>query len=125
MSQSGGQRSGRILKTVRSHRAAAVRLPEPSREWECADVDDVLAEKVNLFSRRDIIKIVKRDSVRGYVWRTRPEAYAQVERVRAEEKLTPCGHAGVRNLGDGEFTCTTDACEETFGREAAEEVLGG
>ena len=36
-----------------------------------------------------------------------------------------CEATGVRNLGDGEFTCTDEDCSSRFGRETAREVLGG
>ena len=35
-----------------------------------------------------------------------------------------CPSRGVRNLGDGEYTCTDDDCDARFDRETAEEVLG-
>ena len=35
-----------------------------------------------------------------------------------------CEATGVRNLGDGEFTCTNDDCSTRFDRATAREVLG-
>lgn len=35
----------------------------------------------------------------------------------------PCGHSGVRNLGGGQYTCSFDGCEATFGRSATEEAI--
>ena len=43
--------------------------------------------------------------------------------LRGECPAADCDSRGVKNLGDGEFTCTNDDCPETFGRETAEEVL--
>jgi len=31
-----------------------------------------------------------------------------------------CGHSGIRNLGDDEYTCTTDACDVRVSREVVE-----
>jgi len=31
-----------------------------------------------------------------------------------------CGHSGIRNLGDGEYTCTTDDCDVRVSREVVE-----
>ena len=35
-----------------------------------------------------------------------------------------CPSGGVKNLGDGEYTCSNDDCSARFDRETAEEVLG-
>ena len=35
-----------------------------------------------------------------------------------------CEAAGIRNLGDGRYTCSRDACDSEFGRATAKEVLG-
>jgi len=32
----------------------------------------------------------------------------------------PCGHAGIRNLGDGEYSCSFDGCDRRFTREEVE-----
>jgi transposase-like protein len=34
-----------------------------------------------------------------------------------------CEATGIKNLGDGEFTCSNEDCPETFGRETALEVV--
>lgn len=36
----------------------------------------------------------------------------------------PCGHLGIKNLGDGWYSCSREECDAQFGREVAKEVLG-
>lgn len=37
---------------------------------------------------------------------------------------SPCEHRGIRNLGDGTYSCAVDDCNVTFGREQAADILG-
>ena len=43
--------------------------------------------------------------------------------LRGQCPAPDCDSRGVKNLGDGEFTCTNDDCDSRFDRETAEEVL--
>ena len=43
--------------------------------------------------------------------------------LRGECPAADCDSRGVKNLGDGEFTCTDADCPETFDRATAREVL--
>ena len=36
----------------------------------------------------------------------------------------PCGHRGIKHHHDGSFGCGADWCNETFGRDTVEGVLG-
>lgn len=123
MDEYGAQ--GEIHNTLRSYRVAAQQLPDPSETWSVADLPAELADRVQLFWKRGIVTLVERRrwDDGGNVWRTNARAFKYVDDLRGSS--TPCGHTGIQNLGDGEFTCTREACEETFGRAVAEEVLRG
>ena len=47
-----------------------------------------------------------------------------VDRPEARCPVDGCPSSGVKNLGDGRFTCSRGECDSEFGRETAEEVLG-
>ena len=42
----------------------------------------------------------------------------------ASRSCPDCDATGIKNLGDGRFTCSNDDCPSEFGRETAREVLG-
>ena len=45
--------------------------------------------------------------------------------LRGECPADDCDSRGVKNLGDGEYTCTDEDCSSRFSRETAREVLDG
>lgn len=124
------------FRILRCHRSASCELPPPDVEWvtdndmapDLHEVGDDLANVVRRFVEHGIIQPVgyadPQSSRRIYV--TNPKSFRWVEQnIRENTTWTPCGHTGVRNLGDGEFTCVRDHCDETFPRSVAEEVLNG
>jgi len=55
----------------------------------------------------------------NYPWRYRVARWAHhlaAEQVAHRDAPMPCGHAGIRNLRDGAYTCTLDRCELTYER---------
>lgn len=123
---SGTSRHGpgqEIFWTLRSYQAAAVALPHPDETWEAREVDDELTRQLKRFNARGIIEIAERSRPHRYKWQTKRSVWPVVQQFRDQGNWTPCGHKGIRNLGDGEFSCCNDNCEETFGRETAEEVV--
>lgn len=120
MSQQGP--SPDIYWTMQSYQAAAAQLPHPSEEWQVSDVKDELEAQIRRFAARAIIHAVETDSNGSNTWTTDEQVWGYVEDIRDAGNWTPCGHKGVRNLGDGEYTCCNDDCDETFGRGVAEEV---
>jgi hypothetical protein len=55
---------------------------------------------------------------RRWVWTTPTAIHDRaVDLARAQSSPCGCGHSGIRNLGDGEFTCTTDSCDIRVPRE--------
>lgn len=58
-------------------------------------------------------------------YKVKPEVHEYLHSRELNEKH-PCveeGHTGIRNLGDGEYTCTRDGCNERFDRETAKEIV--
>jgi len=58
---------------------------------------------------------------RARVWRVADAAHDYAAEIVAEtDSPCGCGHSGIRNLGDGEYTCTTDSCDVRVSREVVE-----
>ena len=112
------------INTLRVNKAAALRLPDPTDpRTQAALYERLSTSEFYQFRSADILEKRGRDDEDRRLWGVPP----RVDRWIAENvdtTTTPCGcSTGVRNLGDGEFTCTNDDCPETFDREAALEVL--
>jgi hypothetical protein len=62
-----------------------------------------------------------------HVWSTPPAVAEGILDVqRPEGHPHPCladGHRGIRNLGDGRYSCTNDDCDRRFGRDVAEAIV--
>ena len=88
-----------------------------------SDVPDEIATHVYKFSQAGIVYCVETRSVAGSasnVWQTDRHAWEYVNDVIGEtHNAGPCDHSGLRNLGDGEYTCTNDDCSVTCGRDVA------
>lgn len=122
MSQVGKPTTKGFYWLLRANAVAARALPDPSKVWVSHDVADELANAIQTFAANDIITRV------GYAgggsnarkYRTKPAAYAIAQEF--DPNTADCGHTGVKNLGNDEFTCSNDDCDARFGRETAREV---
>jgi len=108
---------------LRARRSVARKLPHPDHEWQVSEVPDEIASHVYKFHGAGIVHCVEKRNVAGTasnVWQTDRRAWEYVNDVISETTTAgPCEHGGIRNLGDGEFTCTNDECDVRFGRDVA------
>lgn len=59
------------------------------------------------------------DTSPSFRWVYRVERWAYetaTDQVANRDAPMPCGHSGIRNLGDGEYACAYDGCDKTFRR---------
>ena len=121
-------------KYLRSHRPVALALPDPdedvSFEALISEIGRSAAFRLQALEIIEKVRFVRDDSDydhEGHLWRTSPAAVRWIDRVIDEDVVTtPCGcSTGIKNLGDGEYTCTDEDCSSRFGRETAREVLDG
>lgn len=103
-------------------------LPDPSSEWLAADVDqgDLRLDKlqdiglIEVKGSRHVTQCGSHKVVN--VYKTKPKGYQAV--LKHLQDLDdhgftpcPCGHRGISNLGDGNYGCLNDDCDETYTRD--------
>ena len=121
---------------LRANRAAALSLRDAPEPFLFADVgfDRRMLAKfkaVGLISHADDTRVSNpHTDTRSKCW---PWSVADGVREWIDAHVSPrgecpregCEATGVRNLGDGRFTCTSEDCSSRFDEAAAREVLGG
>lgn len=123
MSSESAKGVGNKAGVLRYYQDAASQLPEPGKEWERSEVGKALQKAMRKFSFHDIIyrQTWGGDSA---MWETDAKCYEYVqEDLEAGDQRLPCNHRGLRNLGNGQFTCMKDHCSQTFDRETAERIF--
>lgn len=94
--------------------------PRPKRDLPEETQDIVIRGAIN-----QAILRVKKEYVNGqyrYRYELDPRIEALVRDHLESMNTLPCDHSGIRNLGDGEYSCTVDACDAVYERETVEEV---
>jgi hypothetical protein len=102
---------------------AALKLPPASDgAWLRADIG-IEQSALSAFHQAGAIEAVGSDGNRNR-WQTKQGVAEWVEDKIAGRTTTPCGcSTGIRTIEPGTYTCRNDDCDETFGRETAEEVV--
>jgi hypothetical protein len=118
------------VKIARKHARAIDDLPPNpfvtaalNTEYPQADLPHHLKQ---LFHRRGLLQRVDKVSPDGSSYVCLWTVSADIREVAAEHvahHCSPCGcgHSGIRNLGDGEYTCTTDSCDVRVSREVVDQ----
>jgi len=122
--------------TVRQHAAVIHQLPrgEFVTSERAGELDTFTFADLSLSTKRtlrcagilrDVGRVREHDDrltqTRGRVWVIEDAAHDYAAEVVAETNSPcGCGHSGIRNLGDGEYTCTTDSCDVRVSREVVE-----
>lgn len=115
-----GNRAG----VLRYYEEAANALPEPGEKWRRSEVPEPLQRAMRKFSFHGIIH---RQTWGGdsAAWTTDKACYQFTKNhLEPSDERFACGHRGMRKVGDDEFTCLNEHCDETFDRETAEAIFG-
>lgn len=56
-------------------------------------------------------------------WRVTDEGKRIIKELLEQRNLLPRNHPPVRNLGDGEYTCTEDTCDAIYSRSEIKAVM--
>ncbi|MFB6218355.1 MAG: hypothetical protein ABEH77_04110 [Halobacteriaceae archaeon] len=113
---------------VRAHAAAARALPEPGEPYRRTDLDiDEAAfqgfRDRGVIRRVDTVVVTEGSRHRVARYETDQSAYERIQAIIPEGPWPDCPHTGLRNLGDGTFTCGHDGCEQRYDRATAAEVF--
>jgi len=120
--------SSPAASVLRCNKVAAKALPPSDETWPVDRVRDTPAERcIGKFVSHGIVEAVGTERHTGHrrtLYQTDPGAERHAAALSIAHE-TPCGHTGVRNLGDGEYTCCADDCDARFDRATALEVAQG
>lgn len=114
---------------LRTHPVATKNLPEPTVIWDRVTIAEHSADPeavrrvIKRFTEFGIIRrhgIQHRNGQNYRQYSTHPAAY---EYDVSGRDVWPCGHTGLRNLGDGRYTCLNDECEKVYDKATALEVF--
>lgn len=109
---------------LRRNQDAAVRLPPPSLPKTYNELEPEVQDVFSLFLKIGVLERdeteAASDSDRFYAPR---DVYAYAQQLNEDRPTLPCGHGGIRNPGDGVFTCTQDVCDAEFGQEEVQAYI--
>jgi hypothetical protein len=116
--------------TIRKHLDLLATMPDPPATFYAADIGDDQGAALKRLTRKGIVEQVEferydaeetRTEGTKHRWTYRLDEAAAARRdelLAQRETPCPCGHGGIRNLGNGVYACSFDGCNEQFRREA-------
>jgi len=106
---------------IRGNVSVLRNLPRPDEEWRFAEVDDLGRGRLQKLWHLGIVEKVRRPVDEDvYVWQTDTRAWKLIEEYADREEPLLCDHPGIRNLGDGLYTCGRDECDHKYTRDTVE-----
>jgi len=108
---------------IRGHIADLEALPPPDERWQARDVPERTGRRLQRLCALGAVERVARDETGRNVYATDERAWALIEDYAASERPLLCDHGGLRNLGDGLYTCGHDACDHRYTRDTVELLL--
>lgn len=108
---------------IRGHIADVEALPPPSERWQAQDVPKPTQRCLQRLCALGAIERVTRDATGRNVYETDERAWALIEEYASAERPLLCNHGGLRNLGDGLYTCGYEECEHRYTRDTVEVLL--
>jgi hypothetical protein len=125
-----------VEQKMRSHRAAALKLPEPGEDWALAEVSLSHADLQQMHrleavrhAGTEIVEVGENgDNSKRNRWETDPDVYGWIQNELASTPECPadgCHATGVTNPKDAEgYTCSNDECDVSLTRQEALDILG-
>jgi transposase len=122
-------------RTLQTERTAAKTLPAPDEVVARCELDISTSAFRRFTENRILVKAFRErvletaDGTTRWRWRVAPGVHEWVKTNLTNTTECPaddCHATGIHNPRDVDgYQCTNEACDETFGREVAEEVMGG
>jgi len=120
-SQSETSLGPRLSMFIRHHATTIVDLPAgefhrvTSRAVDGAEFAEISHAKFEKLQAADVLTKVEKRRSRGspyHIWRVDETVRQRAEElVASRDSPCGCGHTGIRNLGDGWYSCTNDDCD--------------
>lgn len=113
------------IRIIDSHKNAAKELLDAGDEFVFAELGDAAQANFRLFHANHCFNCVgpAEGDTSAKRWRLKTHVREYIRERVDGLRTAPCGHTGVSNLGDGEYGCGFEGCDETFGRDVAREVI--
>lgn len=98
---------------------------KPGERWVATEIDDAAIPWLQRLEQLHVIKVV--DSVDGVnIYQTTQDGWDKIQELADQQNGDLlCDHEGLRNLGDGRFTCGKDWCSHLYSRDTAELLIHG
>lgn len=108
---------------IRGHLDALTELPPPEERWTYHDISDSIHTHLQKL-RADGSVVVEGETDDGYkLFSVDERAYQIIKECSQARETLPCGHTGVKNIGDGLLTCGFDGCSHKYTRDTMQLLL--
>lgn len=108
---------------LRANPDATARLPSPADEYRRSALPEEVQRVFKRFREHGVVERVGRTDDGANTYRTDAGAYEVAREIRRERRTLPCGHGGMRNLRDGDYTCGNPDCGAHYDRETVEDAV--
>lgn len=98
-------------------------IAPPSETFTRLDLDRGARRHLQKLTVDGAIEIVGETDDGYKLYQTREAAWDAIEDCREAREELLCGHGGIRNLGNGLYTCTKRDCEHKYTRDTIEVLL--
>lgn len=108
---------------IRSQTNALAKIPPPNEQWTYHNVSEVIQQRLQKLLSEKIVVVIGKNDDGHKLYRVNAKAYELIEKHSQEIQRLPCGHTGIKNIGDGLFTCGFDGCSRKYTRDTMQLLL--
>jgi hypothetical protein len=92
-------------------------LPESGKTWDAEDIPDAMKNCLQRLQHLGVIKTVDRHGSGLNLYETTEQGWAIIEEYAERDDALLCEHGGIKNLGDGLYTCADKDCDHKYSRD--------
>jgi hypothetical protein len=96
-------------------------LPPPGEHWQATDIPEEIHNTLQRLRHLGVITVV--DDVGTNDYETTEQGWDVIQDYADREDALLCGHGGIKNLGNGVYTCGSDQCDHRYTRDTMELLL--
>jgi len=98
-------------------------IPEPGERWDAEDVPEAVVSCLQRLRHLGVIRIVDRRGSDRNLYETTEQGWAVIEEYAEREDALLCEHGGIKNLGDGLYSCGDPDCDHRYTRDTVELLM--